>query len=87
MTRADFDPIELLYLALGSERGVVVKTNNAPLAKQRLSQAKATSPDFESIAVSTSRIDPATEVWLVKKEKRLGQEDEPEEAHPPPSGG
>lgn len=56
------------YAALGSEKGVVITTNNTALCIQRLYAArkKANDPDLDGISIVQSPTVPG-ELWLVKR--------------------
>lgn len=59
---------ELLYQALRSPRGLIVKTDNVRSLKQRLYAARKSDEELKAITLSTSPNDPDGELWLVKKE-------------------
>lgn len=61
--------IELLYRALDSSIGIVVKTSNVERARQRFYAARKASlnPAFEDITICPSRTLPDTHLWLVRK--------------------
>lgn len=70
---------ELLYRALAERWGVVVKTSDAPLLKQRLYAArrKLNDPDLAALSFATSPTNPDAEVWIVhnaSQEQRPPQE-------------
>jgi len=61
--------IELLYLALASEIGIVLSTDNPSLLQQKLYAArrKACDPELDQLSLTPSRSSPDTELWIVKK--------------------
>ncbi len=62
--------VEFLYQALAAEIGVIIREeSNLELLKQRLYQAKKTSPEFASISILTSPTAPQQELWLINKGK------------------
>lgn len=65
----DFDPLTLLYQALGSDIGIIVETNNREKLKQRLYAARAAASDT-TLAKLTLITSPTNtkHLWIVKKE-------------------
>lgn len=61
--------VEFLHRALAAEIGIVVRTNDTDLLRNRLYAARrqAQNPDFESLSLMFSRSAPKTELWIVKK--------------------
>jgi hypothetical protein len=63
------NPIQFLYSALASPYGVVVRTDNPALLRQRLysERKKSGDPLLMSITIAESRDDPSSELWLMKQ--------------------
>ena len=62
--------LEILYQAVGSPLGLVVKTSNFQLAQQRFYKARADSgdPDLTRLQFRHSPYDP-NDLWIVKGPK------------------
>lgn len=62
---------ELLYKALTTPHGIVVRTSNPDLLRQRLYKERklAGDPALNSLILAESRGDPKTELWIVKNPK------------------
>jgi hypothetical protein len=58
----------ILYQALGATLGLVVRTDNPTMAKQRLYAARRKSgdPDLDRLQFLTSPDNPSGEIWIVK---------------------
>lgn len=78
--------LELLYEALNSEFGIIVKTSDPVALKQKLYAARRESGDeaLLSLTFATSRTSPDTEIWIVRKPNAKS---EFSEAHPPSPEG
>lgn len=60
---------ELLYKALDSRIGIVVRTSNPDLCRQKLyaARAKACDPVLEELSIKPSHSSPRTELWIIRK--------------------
>lgn len=60
--------LNLLYEALGTDLGVVILTNDAEKARQKLYKlrAEANDPDLESLSIVQSPTAP-NQLWIVKR--------------------
>lgn len=59
---------ELLYQAAAAKHGIVVRTNDANLLRQRLYAARRTGepdPALDRLILSPSRENPNTELWII----------------------
>lgn len=65
------DLVQFLYRALDAEVGIVVRTSDVNLLRNRLytCRRQAQNPDFEALTFSPSRTAPTTELWIVKNGK------------------
>lgn len=61
--------LELLYDALRSEVGVVVRTNNVERLRAKLYPLRKQDPDLAALSFVVSPVDPEGELWIVKKGK------------------
>ena len=63
--------MEFLHRALASPTGIVVRTNNAELLRNRLytCRRQAQDPQFEGLSILLSRTNPQGEVWIAKNGK------------------
>lgn len=61
---------EILYMALNSKWGIVVKTDNVEGLKQRLAAKRKKNELFSTLSICTSPFSPTGEVWIVKHEER-----------------
>ena len=69
MTRITAAQLEaLLYEALGSPLGIRVETENPDLLRQRIYTERRKNPEFAALSLHISPLNPATEVWICKKE-------------------
>lgn len=60
--------LEILYTAVNSEKGVVVKTNDPVRLHGRLNHARKTDPEhFKCLKITSSRTAPENELWIIKK--------------------
>jgi hypothetical protein len=61
--------IELLYRALDSSIGIVVRTSDPERARARFYEARRTAqnPAFDDLTICPSRSLPDTHLWLVRK--------------------
>ena len=62
-----FPLIHYLYQALNSERGIVLSCNEPEKLKQKLAVERKKDPELSRISINTSRTQPESEVWLIKK--------------------
>lgn len=64
------DYLELLYRALGSELGVVIRTDSPQHTTQKLYTVRrsAGDPNLSRLSITPSRTSPATELWIVRKD-------------------
>jgi hypothetical protein len=71
MSNSTLPLVEHLYRALESDIGIVVKTNNPELLRNRLYAARqqAQNPAFEALTLMFSRSNPKTELWIAKNQK------------------
>lgn len=60
---------ELLYRAIGSQIGIVVRTSNPDLCRQKLyaTRKALADPALEVLSVKPSHSAPASEVWILRK--------------------
>jgi hypothetical protein len=60
--------IDVLYQALGSPLGLVIRVSNFALAQQRLYKARrdASDPDLACLQLRRSPLVPDSELWIVK---------------------
>jgi hypothetical protein len=69
--------IEFLYAALHSEFGVIVRSVNPKLLRQRLYAARKTDPALACLSITTSPED-ERDLWIVKtKGAQNGNAEEP----------
>lgn len=61
--------MELLYAAFHSQHGIAVSTNSPERLRQRLYALRRTLEDeaLSSLSFTTSPMNPAGELWIVKK--------------------
>lgn len=61
--------LELLYLAMSKSLGIVIASDDTERAISRLRAARksAGDPALECLAFYQSRVDPAREIWIIKK--------------------
>lgn len=59
--------IEILYAALNSEIGVVVRTTQPDRLRQKLYAEKRKDEALKNISINASRTDPENELWIIKK--------------------
>lgn len=69
------EPLELLYEALNSEYGLIIDTANAEQFKQKLYQARKTDEALACLSFHVSPIDPATKIFIVRKEVQDASEE------------
>lgn len=69
MSTTDQTWLELLYLAMSKPLGVVIASDDTERALGRLSAARqrAGDPALACLAFYQSRVDPAREIWIIKK--------------------
>lgn len=69
--------LEWWYRALNSTFGIVIKTNDPLLLRQKLylERSKAKDPTLQGIILAESRKDPSGELWLVKKLEQKSAEE------------
>lgn len=58
---------ELLYEALASPLGLIIETNDPTALRAKLYQLRKTDPAFECLSFVTSRTNPTTQLWIVRK--------------------
>lgn len=65
------EPIEILYQALAAKIGVVVNTNDATRAKQKLYAArrKAEDPSLDELEIRVSPFKPETQLFVLRKDR------------------
>ena len=61
---------EFLYRALDARIGIIVLTSDVKRFQAKLyeTRRKAENPDFELLTFAPSRTNPATELWIVRKQ-------------------
>lgn len=61
--------VELLYRALSAPIGIVVSTNDVKMLREKLYAVRreAQNPDLEALTFAPSRVNPDTELWIVRK--------------------
>lgn len=65
------DPlIDILYTALRSPRGIIVRTSDPNKLRQRLYKERKTDPDLEVLSFNTSPFDAEGELWIIKKDAK-----------------
>lgn len=62
----DLPLIDLLYQALNSENGIVVRTNSPERLRAKLYVERKKDSDFECLSFSISRTSPEEELYIVK---------------------
>lgn len=67
MKKQNLDLFEILVTAVESPHGIVVQTNDPERLKQKLYIEMKKDEMFEVLSCCTSRTNPKSEVWLVKK--------------------
>lgn len=60
--------LQHLYAALASEHGIVLHTEDPEALKRKLYPLRKQDPRLEELSICTSPHNPATELWLVKKD-------------------
>jgi len=58
--------LELLYDALGSEHGLIVRCDNPLGLRVKLYALKSKDPDFASLSFVLSPTHPKTDLWIIK---------------------
>lgn len=68
--KTDTTPLQMLYLALNADVGVVVETNDRERYKQSLYRARATAKDeaLSNLSIITSPTNPM-HLWIARKDK------------------
>jgi hypothetical protein len=63
--------LELLYLAIESERGIVVEVSDSKADAQKLYRARSDSgdPKLKELKIHRSPTHPDTQLWIVKNAK------------------
>ncbi len=71
---ANIDDLEILYQALHSPLGLVVRGPNFNTTQQRLYKARRESgdPELDRLQFRRSPFEPEHEVWVVKGQKESG---------------
>jgi hypothetical protein len=61
--------LEFLYQALECKIGLVLESNDPVTLRSRLYKARKDSgdPRLQDLVISTSRADPATELWIIRR--------------------
>lgn len=59
--------LELLFDALHSKAGIVVKTDDVERCRQKLYALRKQHPELSEISLVPSPTNPKEELWLVKK--------------------
>lgn len=59
--------IDLLYQALNSQSGIVVKTTSPERLRQKLYAERKVDQDLACLSFTISPTDPQGELWIVKK--------------------
>lgn len=76
------EALEILMLAAETPCGLVVRTNDFGLARQRLyASMRASAPTFNDLQLSTPPNGASDELWIIKKSAL------PPKAAPPPEEG
>lgn len=61
--------LDILYAAVKSKQGVVVKTNDPVRLHGRLNHARKSDPEhFKCLKITASRTSPENELWIFKKD-------------------
>lgn len=65
--------LEFLYLALGTQHGIVIAVSDADASKQALyrARAKAGDADLDGLQLRTSPTEPQGEIWIVKNAQKI----------------
>ena len=61
--------LEHLYAALNSEHGVIIHTSNLDVTKSRMYTLMKQHPEFANISLCTSPVNPAEEIYVIKKQE------------------
>lgn len=62
--------LELLYEALNSKFGIVVRTNDVERLRQQLYNVRKQDPDLAILSFLVSRTAPNSELWILKNESK-----------------
>ena len=66
--QTELSDLDMLYEALGSEVGIIVRSDNPQALRGRLYKLRRENSDLAPIAILTSPTDDA-ELWIVKKDQ------------------
>jgi hypothetical protein len=80
------DLYEILVEAQGARFGVVVQTNDPLGLRQKLYRVMKDNPELGTFSLHPSRLSPADQLFIIRKEAADDRE-EPPKAHPEPPRG
>lgn len=62
--------VELLYEALDTPLGIVVRTSDPERLRSALYAARreAMNPEFSALTIQPSKVDPRSELWIVRRQ-------------------
>lgn len=62
--------VEILYAAYRSEHGIIVRSTEPDLLRRQLYRERKIDDDLKILSFYRSPVEPETEIWIVKNEKK-----------------